>query len=161
MHFSENSRVWIYQADRELLPQEHEAISEQLQAFTKQWEAHGKVLKAGFELRYNRFIVIIVDENQAPATGCSIDKSVALLKSLEQEFDLNLFDRLQLAYRSGNNIEVCSKAAFEQKIASGELHAESIVFNNLVQNYADYLQAWEVPAKKSWHARLLTSEKFN
>ncbi len=160
MHFSENSRVWIYQADRELLLNEQEAISEHLSRFTRNWEAHGKALKAGFEIRYNRFIVVIVDESQAPVTGCSIDKSVAVLKELEHAYGLNLFDRLQLAYRKANTIEVCSKAAFEQKIANGELHAESIVFNNLVQNYAEYQQAWEVPAKQSWHARLFPTEKI-
>jgi hypothetical protein len=31
----------------------------------------------------------------------------------------------------------------------------TIVFNNLVANKAEYLENWEVPASESWHSRFL------
>ena len=31
----------------------------------------------------------------------------------------------------------------------------TIVFNNLVTNKAEYLENWEVPAKDSWHSRFI------
>ena len=151
MNFSENSRVWIYQADRNLSTEELRPIQERLDAFTATWEAHGKVLKAAAEIKYNRFIIFIVDEAQAPVTGCSIDKSVALLKTIEQEFDLSLFDRMQIAYRDENRIQVCSKAAFEELIAKGLVNENTLVFNNLAQTYGALQTAWEVPGKQSWH----------
>jgi hypothetical protein len=158
MNFSENSRVWIYQADRNLAAEELRPIQERLDAFTATWEAHGKVLKAAAEIKYNRFLIFIVDEAQAPVTGCSIDKSVALLKGLEQEFNLNLFDRMQLAYRDEHGIQVCSKAAFENLIATGLVTEDTVVFNNLVQTYAALQNAWEIPAKESWHNTLFTKK---
>ena len=151
MNFSENSRVWIYQADRNLTTKELQPIQERLDAFTATWEAHGKVLKAAAAIQYNRFIIFMVDEAQAPVTGCSIDKSVALLKGLEQEFNLNLFDRMQLAYRDEHGIQVCSKTAFEALIAKGLVNENTLVFNNLAQTYGALQTAWEVPAKQSWH----------
>lgn len=154
MNFSENSRVWIYQADRNLAAEELRAIQERLDTFTATWEAHGKVLKAAAEIKYNRFLIFIVDEAQASVTGCSIDKSVALLKGLEQEFNLNLFDRMQLAYRDEHGIQVCSKATFEELIAKGLVNENTIVFNNLVQTYGALETAWEVAAKQSWHNTL-------
>jgi hypothetical protein len=156
MNFSENSRVWIYQADRNLTTKELQPIQERLDAFTATWEAHGKVLKAAAEIKYNRFLIFIVDEAQAPVTGCSIDKSVALLKGLEQEFNLNLFDRMQIAYRDEHGIQVCSKAAFEALIATGLVTADTVVFNNLALTYRALETAWEVPAKESWHSQLFT-----
>jgi hypothetical protein len=156
MNFSENSRVWIYQADRNLAPQELNAIQNRLNTFTATWEAHGKVLKASAEIKYNRFIIFMVDEAQAPVTGCSIDKSVALLKGLEQEFHLNLFDRMQIAYRDENGIQACSKAAFEALTATGLVTADTVVFNNLAQTYGALQTAWEVPAKQSWHNQLFS-----
>jgi len=156
MNFSENSRVWIYQADRNLSTEELRPIQERLDAFTATWEAHGKVLKAAAAIQYNRFIIFMVDEAQASVTGCSIDKSVALLKGLEQEFRLNLFDRMQLAYRDEHGIQVCSKTAFENLITIGLVTEETIVFNNLVQNYAALQNEWEIPAKESWHSQLFT-----
>ncbi|MFM6954897.1 MAG: hypothetical protein ACKOWL_07915 [Sphingobacteriaceae bacterium] len=96
----------------------------------------------------------MVDESQAPATGCSIDKSVALLKGLEQEFKVDLFDRMQIAYRDEKGIQSCSKIAFEELIVKGLVTEDTVVFNNLVQNYAALQNAWEIPAKQSWHSRL-------
>ena len=156
MNFSENSRVWIYQANRNLAPEELNAIQERLDAFTASWEAHGKVLKAAAAIQYNRFIIFMVDEAQASVTGCSIDKSVAVLKTIEQEFNLSLFDRMQLAYRNEHGIQVCSKAAFETLIATGLVTEDTVVFNNLAQTYGALKTAWEVPAKHSWHSTLFT-----
>jgi len=156
MNFSENSRVWIYQADRNLAPQELTSIQNRLNTFTATWEAHGKVLKAAAEIKYNRFIIFMVDEAQASVTGCSIDKSVAVLKTIEQEFNLSLFDRMQLAYRNEHGIQVCSKATFETLIATGLVTENTVVFNNLVQTYAALQNAWEIPAKESWHGTLFT-----
>ena len=133
-------------------------IQERLDAFTATWEAHGKVLKAAAEIKYNRFLIFIVDEAQAPVTGCSIDKSVDLLKGLEQEFHLNLFDRMQLAYRDEHGIQVCSKTAFEALIAKGIVNENTLVFNNLAQTYGALQTAWEVPAKQSWHNTLFTKK---
>ena len=31
----------------------------------------------------------------------------------------------------------------------------TVVFNNLVNTKAEYLEHWEVPAKESWHSRFL------
>ena len=158
MNFSENSRVWIYQADRNLAAEELRPIQERLDAFTATWEAHGKVLKAAAEIKYNRFLIFIVDEVQASVTGCSIDKSVALLKGLEQEFRLNLFDRMQIAYRDEYGIQVCSKTAFEALIAKGLINENTLVFNNLAQTYGALQTAWEVPTKQSWHNTLFTKK---
>ena len=156
MNFSENSRVWIYQADRNLAPQELTSIQNRLNTFTATWEAHGKVLKAAAEIKYNRFIIFMVDEAQASVTGCSIDKSVAVLKTIEQEFNLSLFDRMQIAYRDENGIQVCSKPAFETLIAKGLVTEDTVVFNNLAQTYGALKTAWEVPAKHSWHSTLFS-----
>ena len=156
MNFSENSRVWIYQADRNLAPEELNAIQNRLNTFTATWEAHGKVLKAAAAIQYNRFIIFMVDEAQASVTGCSIDKSVAVLKTIEQEFNLSLFDRMQLAYRNEHGIQVCSKAAFETLITTGLVTEDTVVFNNLAQTYGALKTTWEVPAKQSWHSTLFT-----
>ncbi|MGN6639512.1 MAG: ABC transporter ATPase, partial [Mucilaginibacter sp.] len=97
MQFSEHSRVWIYQSNRELTDNETSRLLDLLNKFAAEWTAHNHQLKAKAEIRYNRFIVLIVDESQAGASGCSIDKSVNFLKGLEQEFGISLFDRFNFA----------------------------------------------------------------
>lgn len=155
MNFSENSRIWIYQSNRELNTAELKSINLILNNFTADWTAHNNLLKAKAEIKYNRFIILTVDESQAGTTGCSIDKSVALMKALEQEFNINLFDRFNTAYRTADGIIAsASRAQFEELIKQGAITAETIVFNNLVSTLGDVATKWEVPYQQSWHKQV-------
>jgi len=157
MQFPENSRVWIYQSDRKLSDAETAEIHQHLDEFTRAWTAHNHQLKAKGEVRYNRFLVLIVDEGQAGASGCSIDKSVHFMKQLEQHYGINLFDRFNLAYRSNGEVLSAPRAQFEQLLKDGNIDSETIVYDNLVQNLGELNTKWEVPMKDSWHAQLFGS----
>ena len=148
------SRVWIYQSNRILNSDELEKISNKLSAFTKSWTAHNQQLEATFEIKYNRFLILIVDETQAGASGCSIDKSVHLMKELEQQFQIDLFNRFNIAYKIGDEVQSVSREEFEELITKGGITSDTIVFNNLVPDYGQYLEEWEVPFKDSWHAKV-------
>ncbi len=124
-------------------------------SFIADWAAHGASLNASFDVLYNRFIIIAVDEKQAMASGCSIDKSVHFVKELEKQFDLNLFDRLQVAYRKGNEIESCSLSEFEKLALQNDVNGSTIVFNNMVNTKSAFDTEWEVPLKQSWQSRVL------
>ena len=154
MHFSENSRVWVYQSDRELTDNEALQIKVLLDNFTTGWTAHNNQLKAKAEIRYNRFIILIVDESQAGASGCSIDKSVHFMQQIEAQFGINLFDRFNLAYRQGSEVLSAPRAQFEELLKQGSIKTDTIVFNNLVQNLTELENKWEVPFKNSWHIQL-------
>jgi hypothetical protein len=63
MQFSEQSRVWIYQADKELTDKQASDLLDLLTQFAAEWTAHNHQLKAKAEVRYNRFLILIVDES--------------------------------------------------------------------------------------------------
>lgn len=147
-------RIWIYQANRPLTTGDSTKVMDKLDIFTSQWKAHGKPLAAKAEIRYDRFIILMVDDAIAPPTGCSIDKSVYLLKEIEQETGLALFDRLQVAYREGDQIHAVSRVEFEQLIAAGIVTDDTLVFNNLVATYPELETDWEIPLRDSWHAKV-------
>lgn len=157
MQFSDNSRVWIYQSDKQLTDEQTQQIQQHLDAFTTQWTAHNNQLKAKGEVRYNRFLILIVDETQAGASGCSIDKSVHFMQQIEQKFGINLFDRFNLAYLEGSEVLSLPRNAFEDKLKQGEINANTVVFNNLVQNVKELQTKWQVPFKDSWHMQLFGS----
>src|SRR5690606_12354787 len=147
-------RIWIYQSNRELTEREEALVMDKLEGFTAQWRAHGTPLSAKAEIRYKRFIIIMVDDTVAPPSGCSIDKSVHLLKEIEQETGLSLFVRLQVAYRDNGEIKAVPRGAFERLLETGQVNEDTIVFNNLVTSYPDLESNWEVPLRESWHARV-------
>ncbi len=98
----------------------------------------------------------MVDEEALAAGGCSIDASTRMLKQLEQQYQVNLFDRLTIAWRNEQEvIETASRTAFESLLAKGVITDNTIVFNNLVTTKAELETNWEVPLHKSWHKQLV------
>jgi len=152
MSFSPQSRVWIYQSDRKFTSIEESEILNKLAAFTNQWKAHGNELLAKAEIRYGFFIILTVDESQAGVTGCSIDSSVRLIKEIEQEYHVDLFNRFNIAYKVKGEVVVNSKEDFETLVNIKQVTPETIVFNNMVQNLAELNNKWEVPFQNSWHS---------
>jgi len=149
------SRVWIYQANRSLSEVELEEISGKTKQFLDQWTAHGSNLKAGFEIKYKRFLVIALDEEEASASGCSIDASVHFIQGLEKEYNIDLLDKMNVSYKQGDFIAYKVLKDFKKMAKQRAVSKNTIVFNNLVTNLAEYKDNWEVPASESWHNRFL------
>ena len=150
---SENSRIWIYQSNRSLTQQEKESISKLIEHFLNNWKSHGVSLNSGFEIKYNRFIVIAQDQNTQSATGCSIDSMVHFIQKLEKQYNISLLDKLNVSYKQGDYIAYKSLKDFKKMVKDGAVSKNTIVFNNLVQTKLEYTNYWEVPAFESWHAR--------
>ena len=149
----QTARIWIYQCNRSFTLDEIQEISYKLQTFLEGWTAHGADLKAAFEIRYKRFIVIGLDQNQQLASGCSIDASVNFIQQLETAFKVDLLDKLNVSYKQGDYIAYKPLKEFKKMVKDKAVSKNTIVFNHLVQTKAEYLDFWEVPASESWHAR--------
>lgn len=151
----DSSRIWIYQANRSFSDQELEEITKKLESFLQEWTAHGANLKASYEIRYKRFIVIGLDQGMNPATGCSIDASVHFIQQLEKEYNVDLLDKMNVSYKQGEYVAYKPLTEFRKMAKNKAVSPKTIVFNNLVINKAEYLSDWEVPASESWHKRFL------
>src|SRR5690606_32223120 len=108
-------------------------IKELTAAFLSTWNAHGAELDAAYLLKYNTFLVLFVNEEQAGASGCSIDKSMQFVLSLENKYGVEFTNRLKLAYIVDDKIVIEPMSDFTAKISSGIIDENTIVFNNLVQ----------------------------
>jgi len=150
-----NERLWIYQSNRLLTEAECARITDVLQQFVEQWTAHGNQLRGSFEIRYRLFILLKVDESKAEVTGCSIDKSVHVLKELESELGISLFDPQMIALRdSFDTFWVVHQDVFRSWVRSGDVGEYTTVYNNTITSTADLADKWEVPLWKSWHAKV-------
>lgn len=150
----EDARIWIYQSNRSLSEVEQSSISAALAEFLDQWKAHGQDLVSGFQIPYNRFIVIGLDTEQAAASGCSIDAQVHLIQSLEKQYEITLLDRMNVSFKSGSFIAYKPLKEFKKMVKDKSVTGETIVFNNLVNTKIELETAWEVPAKDSWHKHM-------
>ena len=84
-NLNDDSRIWVYQSSREFNTQEINSIKEKLIDFVNEWTRHGDDLKASFEIKYNHFIILAVDESFNQVSGCSIDASTHIFKEFENE----------------------------------------------------------------------------
>ena len=150
---SEESRIWIYQSNRTLSPVEIIEIEAKIKDFLISWTAHGSELQASFLIKYNRFIVISLNESFNIATGCSIDSSVRFIQELEKLYDVSLLDKMNVSYRHGEFIAYKPLIEFKKMIKNRSISKKTIVFNNLINSKSEFLNNWEVPIEESWHNR--------
>lgn len=151
----DSSRVWIFQANRGFNKEELEEIKPKIETFLQNWTVHGKSLKASFEIRYNRFIILGLDESQASASGCSIDASVHFIQELEKQYNVDLLDKMNVSFKNGEFVAYKPLLDFKKMVKQKAVSPQTIVFNNLVNTKEEYKEFWEVPMTESWHSRLL------
>jgi len=149
----EESKVWIYQSNRKFSDEEINQIKTDLTAFITDWSAHGTSLEASFLLKYNRFIIIAVNQETQVATGCSIDASVQFIQELEKRYHVDLLDKMNVTFKLGEHIAHKTLIDFKKMAKERAVTENTIVFNNLVNNLAEFNESWEVPAMDSWHSR--------
>ncbi len=155
-----NSRIWIFPSSEEIDFRKKIKIRERLVKFISDWTSHNKNIQAGFELPYNRFIVIALNQNLHNASGCSIDALMNLIQIFEKEFNMILLDRMNVLYRDKKKkIEYSTLKDFIKMVKSKSINSKTIVFNNLVINKEEYMKSWEVPAFNSWHSRYFKVKK--
>lgn len=154
--FDNSARIWIYQSGRKFTEAEKSTISETLTAFTHSWVVHGNPLKTSFTILLDQFIVLVADETFNEASGCSIDSSVRVMRQLDQQFSLGLFDRTQVAFRKDDNIEIIPLNELPRALAEGRWSHDSPFFNNVIATKGQVTNEWIVPANRSWLKRYLS-----
>ncbi|WP_394749420.1 ABC transporter ATPase [Spongiimicrobium salis] len=151
----DTSRVWIYQGSRSFTEEELVEVQKSLNEFIAAWTAHGSDLKAGYDIKYKRFITIGLDQSLTHASGCSIDASVHFIQVLEKKYNLDLLDKMNVSYKQGDFVAYKPLKDFKKMAKDKAVSKNTIVFNNLVTNKYEYDNHWEVPAQESWHGRFM------
>jgi hypothetical protein len=149
----EDTRVWVYQSNRKFTDQEVTEIDAAVKAFVEDWTAHGDELQGSYTIRYNRFIVLAVNQQIYEVSGCSIDGSVRFIQSLEQKYGVDLLDKMNVTFKTGEFVAYKSLLDFKKMAKEKAVTKDTIVFNNLVNTLGEFQDFWEVPAHESWHNR--------
>src|SRR5215471_17942839 len=132
-NFHPDSRVWIYQSSRLLTMSEALEVEQMMNEFTHSWVSHGVPVKGAAYLFFGQFIVLMADESATGVSGCSTDSSVRLIKEIEQQFGVAMFDRLNLAFLVKDKVQMVPMAQVPYALENGFLNGESLYFNNTVQ----------------------------
>ncbi|WP_372794172.1 ABC transporter ATPase [Lutibacter sp.] len=151
----DNSKIWIYQSNREFSKNEVAIIINKMEDFIDDWLGHGDQIKASYLIKYNQFIIIAVDQYYNEVSGCSIDASVNFIKELEKQFNVDLTNKLNVSFKDADNINIVSLSDFQNFAKQHKITSKTVVFNNMISTKVGLAENWEVTADKSWHKRYL------
>ncbi len=158
--FNNNSRVWIYQSSRLFLISEALEMEDMLNDFAANWKSHGTPVKGFAGLLFGQFIVLMADETATGVSGCSTDSSVHLIKSIEEKYKVQMFDRQTLAFVVKEKIQLLPLSQLDYAVENNFITADTLYFNNTVLTKRELLEKWIIPVNESWLAKRLNfSEK--
>ena len=152
--FPASARIWIFGADRELEARESGRLLTAVDAFLATWAAHGTPLRATRSWRYGRFLIVAADTGTSAPSGCSIDALVGVLREMEGRLGVRFLGNEAVWYRDGQDrIRKASRPEFRGLARSGQVAAESVVFDNSITELSELRAGrWEGPARDRWHA---------
>lgn len=158
--FNDSSRVWIYQSSRLFLLSEVFEIEKLLENFVDNWQSHGTPVKGYANLFYGQFIVIMADETATGVSGCSTDSSVRVIKAIEQQFNVQLFDRQQLAFLIKDKVQLLPLSQLQYAADNNFITAGTFYFNNTVLTKKELVDNWVIPIEKSWLVKRINLPAF-
>lgn len=143
-------RVIIYPASRSFTAMESKIITEKLYDFLAGWAAHGKPLSSSFKIEKNQFIVVCVDEEVEAASGCSIDALGTVMREIDEQFQLGLFDRMKASFVENGEIKTMKLQDFRNALKNGEISHDIEIFDFSKNSYIAFLSDFLLPLKRSW-----------
>lgn len=150
--FNDSSHVWVYQSNRIFNLSEAIEIEELLKNFAYSWKSHGAPIKGYGNLFFGQFIIFMADETASGVSGCSTDTSVRLIKNIEKDFQVDMFDRQMLAFIIDERIQLLPLSQINNSLENGVITKETLYFNNTILTKKELLKKWIIPVKKSWLA---------
>jgi hypothetical protein len=149
-----DSKIWIYTFSKTLTEFQEQEIAKSLAIFCNNWTAHSKELRAFWNIYDSKILVLGVDEHLNPASGCSIDKSVHFLQDIEQQFNLEVFNRLLFSYINNNQIITLNREDFQTALDEKHIKPNTIVVNTLAKNWGEWNSIGFQALQDSWMKNL-------
>ncbi len=153
--FAKESKVWVYQANRILSLSEALEAEELINSFCEEWRSHGAEVQAYGNLFFGQFLILMADETTAGVSGCSTDSSVRFVKELEKKFQVDFFDRNNLAFWVKDKIQILPLSQLVYAFENSFITPDTPYFNNTILNKEQLETEWIIPLKNSWLARRL------
>ena len=146
---SDNSRIWIYAAEKKLTNNQETYILDYISDHLQNWDAHKVPLIAGVTILENHFIIVALDESENGASGCSIDRLQNMIQDLEKELSVSLLNRLNVFCRINDEIQCVPSFQLD-----GIAKENTLFYDLTIQKKSD-LHTYLKPISEGWCAHLL------
>lgn len=147
-----NAKVFLYPSNKKFFPELLENIQTKVNDFVSTWSENHDI-EAGFEIKYQRFIIIVINNNK-PITTSIIDELVTFIFKLQLDHEIELLDKLNVCFKQGEYVQYKDVKEFKKLIKNKSVNQNTIVFDNLINTKEELDDSWELPAENTWYSRM-------
>jgi len=160
MSFSEfdslpdTAQLWVYGFDKKIDPEQRTQLAADLGAFVASWNSHDAPVDGVAATVEDRF-VLLAGQCDAGIGGCSIDGSVATIKSFGEKYGLDGFNRDLVFFRNGQGeVDAVTRDEFQKGIQDGRFGDSTVVFDLTLTTLRTLREGrFETTFANCWHAR--------
>ncbi len=152
---SEMAKVWVYPSSRKFYQNELSEVEDKIKNFISEWKNEDPSFKASYRFLYDRFVVILAEEDESKLTNQDLDQVVVFILSLQIEYDIELLDRMNVCFKQGEYVQYKEVKEFKKLLKNKSVSKNTVVFDNLIQSKEELENFWEVPITESWYHRFL------
>jgi len=152
---TEEAKVWVYPSSRKFYTNEIEGLEKKIKTFLENWKSDDENFKTSYQFLYNRFIVLFAEDQNSVLTNSDVDASVSFILGLQQEYEVELLDKMNACFKQGEFVQYKELKDFKKLIKNKAITAKSIIFDNLITTKVDFDNNWEIPIEESWYNRYL------
>lgn len=148
-------KLWVFPSSRKFYPQEIEGLKERIEEFLTNWTNEGQSIECSYQLKYDRFIIISVDNSKINISLKAHDSLTTFILELEKFYDIVLLDKINVCYKQGEFVQYKDLKEFKKMMKNKGVSKKSIVFNNIIITKAELENDWEINIMDSWLGRFL------
>jgi len=152
-----NQRIWIYTLSKELTTDQLADFKIKCYEFVNAWTAHDVKLDASYEFINNRILILKVNEDSYNASGCSIDKQLRFIKEQEQMLNIELLNRMLVAYEQNSELFIIHQSKIKELLLSGDITKDTLIYDNTITSSNSLSLAWKLPLYKTWLSKYVTN----
>lgn len=152
---SEEAKVWVYPSSRKFYSNEIEEIEQKIKVFVESWKVSDENFKCSYQFLYNRFIILVAEDENSQLSNADIDTSVAFILQLQQDYNVELLDKMNVCFKQGEFVQYKELKDFKKLVKNRAVTGKTIIFDNLINNKEDLENYWEIAIEDSWYNRFL------
>ena len=149
------SKLWVFPSSRKFYEQEISGLKENIEAFLNSWTNEDQLFNCAYELKYDRFIIISVDNSEINLSLKTHDALSVFIQELEKKYEVILLDKINVCYKQGEFVQYKDIVEFKKMMKEKRVSSKTIVFDNMITTKEELENNWEINIMDSWLGRFL------
>ncbi len=150
----DDAQMWVCGFDQNIIPEVLAQMASDLGSFVTSWTSHDEPVTGAAAIVEDRF-ALLAGHCDAGIGGCSIDGSVAVIRSFADKYGLDGFNRDLVFYRGDDNsVQAVTRSQFQRGVEDGTIGPATVVFDLTLTSLRALREGrFETTFDNCWHAR--------